>query len=196
MLLRTKDDCATSEFSGACLWPAPKFVRKSPYYWVVLFKAGCPPTNNQYLVTWKNNENLIPYFFLCNSIPALYMLWTYLSVHLSQADVLVFWYNSTGVTISHHSSGMPNSCGVEKICNFQQIACYVAETMQNVYLVSTELPFPITLSELQGHSLTASPFKCDSSYSYAVVGQISTDKLSPGPSMTAKHLITLYQEYM
>jgi len=140
----------------------------------------------------KEQQNLIPYFFLCSSIPALYMRWSCLSVHLSQADVLVFWYNSIGVTISHHSPGMPNSCRAEKICNFQQIARYIAKTMQYRYLVSTELQFPMTFSELQGHSLIASPFKCDFSYIYAVVGQISTDKVSSGPSMIAKYLITLY----
>ena len=34
---------------------------------------------------------------------------------------------------------------------------------------------PMTLSHLQGHSPIASLFKCDISYSCAVVDQISTD---------------------
>ena len=50
---------------------------------------------------------------------------------------------------------------------------------------------PMTLSDLQGHSPTASIFKCDFSYSCAAVDKILTDSASRGPSMIGKRLVEI-----
>jgi len=48
-------------------------------------------------------------------------------------------------------------------------------TNMKLYIASRIVPFPMTLSDFQGHWLLSSPFKCDFSYSFAALGKILTD---------------------
>jgi len=52
-----------------------------------------------------------------------------------------------------------------------------------VYLM---VPFPMTLSDLWGHSSIASLFKCDFCHSCTTFDKISTDRASRGPSAIAE----------